>query len=193
MTEKAILQVLDLIMNEADQSDLKVLEEALKRRRKDLSRVGMGKMNPQQLARETARQVRQQMDISMPDIHGIVRNMVADMIRQKAPEIGEEDLAQLLDHWVPDEEEQKKRQAAQTSKIPADALLTMIKQFVAHKSGGMSRLEEMKLREEIPEWPDKYWSCFPVHIQKLIVLFLENQLDSASFWQEIQKCLQNPG
>ena len=112
-------------------------------------------------------------------------HLVARIIRENAPEISEKQISELLSEWVPESEKSKRA----TSAIPPDAIISMLKSFISYSLNAMSTIDDMKLRERMPDWPERYWNAFPESVQKLVSLYLKGKLDERIFWQEVFSAL----
>lgn len=150
MYSKAIYELADFILNEASDDEIVIVEEALNRRRQ---KGPLDRLNFDQMARNaTAR-----FASNMPDIKGMARDMIKNIILQNQPNIDPEHLNALIDHYVPDESQNAEQRERQ---IPPDLLANMIRQFVLYSRGELASDEEQELRISIPDWPAKYWDVF---------------------------------
>ena len=150
MYSKAIYELADFILNEASDDEIVIVEEALNRRRQ---KGPLDRLNFDQMARNaTAR-----FASNMPDIKGMARDMIKNIILQNQPNIDLEHLNTLIDHYVPDESQNAEQRERQ---IPPDLLANMIRQFVLYSRGELASDEEQELRISIPDWPAKYWDVF---------------------------------
>lgn len=172
-----LYQILDYILNQASSAELDVITEALKRRTPQPGQ-GIGGINPQGLAQNLAKDIQDQLTESL-DIQRISRNIVTELIRQQEPEISDEELNVLLDHWLPEKEN------ASSERIrgaPPDVLISMIAQYIAFKQGKMSKEEEKELPEN---WIHRYWEAFPEVSRALIIDYLNGKIDEVHFWEKI--------
>lgn len=150
MYSKAIYELADFILNEASDDEIAIVEEALNRRRQ---KGPLDRLNFDQMARNaTAR-----FASNMPDIKGMARDMIKNIILQNQPNIDPEHLSTLIDHYIPDESQNAEQRERQ---IPPDLLANMIRQFVLYSRGELASDEEQELRISIPDWPAKYWDVF---------------------------------
>ena len=184
MNNEKVYEIVDFILNKATDPEVEVIISAIKRRLDD-SAHGLDKMNPEKMASQLGRQINDQVGASVDQIRGMVRHFVAEKIKQEAPEISDKDLDQLVDAWVPEPGQAASGQ--KESRLPKEALLTMIKQFISYSAGEMSASEHKTLEEQIPEWPEKYWSRFPQSIKQSIALFLKGRIDEKEFWNQVQQ------
>lgn len=189
MTDKnELFRIADFILNKADDGDLEVIREALKRRldRKDKSPCGI-EIN--RLAHATGEAVEKQLSASKEQIRETVTGLVKNIIKQNAPEIGDKEMQILLDEWVP--ADGKKKTQPQSSALPPDVILKMIEQFLSFSNGQMSVSEQTALRESIPDWQEVYWARFSPKIRGLLTLYLKGKIDSNTCWSEIEKEIFN--
>ena len=172
MDGRKMEQIVRLILKEAGPGDLELLQEAIERRRGGLAAGEPAGTSPSQLAHEVAAGVGRQVQQSMQQVHGMVREAVAGIIRRNAPELSPDQVEALLHAWVPEEIGRPKAAeapaaaaapppAAGAPAIPAQALLSMVRSFVAFSSGTMSPAEQNQLRGTMPDWPRRYWERFP--------------------------------
>jgi hypothetical protein len=177
--EERLIEIIDYILNIATEKDIIAIKSALKRREaRSLSPSGksLGDM-----ATGMASSMGERLKLPIDNLRNTVRDMVARIIRENAPEISEKDVNALLSEWVPESEKRKKA----SSTVPPDAILSMLKSFIQYSLNAMSTLDDMKLREQIPDWPERYWNAFPDSVQKLVSLYLKGKLDERVFWQEV--------
>lgn len=151
--DEAIYHIVDYLLNEASESELDAVEEALRRRRQ---RGPLESMNFQEMARKAT----SQFQMNMPDFQGITRGLVRNLILQHEPGISSQELEVLLDHYVPSPEKERARDSEREKEIPAEILQSMIRQFVSYSLGRMSDAEEKQLRDAMPDWPGQYWNAF---------------------------------
>ena len=153
MDKVRLYPILDYILNEADGDDLAAIAEALKRREE---RHGFGGLDVQTLAREGGKSIEAQVGGSIESIRGMIRNFAVEIIRREAPDIPDEHLSSLLEAWIPEPRRQsaQAQQGRSQSPIPRDALLTMIRQYLAWKTGSMRPDELRALVTEIDDWPE---------------------------------------
>lgn len=177
--EKNLFSVIDFILNRATEKELIAVRAALDRRTK--GKLSTGKSLSDMVTSSTS-QISEQMKIPIDQIRNSVKDMVLRLIKQNAPEITDEQLNILLDEWMPGTTKKSKKKQ---SGLPPDALLAMIRQFIAFSVGQMPKEEEATLRKEMPDWPEKYWSAFPEAIQISISSFLKARMDEKDFWKEV--------
>lgn len=192
MSRKELEGILDYILNRADEGEFEVIMKACERRAKDHSFGKVNGMGPLGNARQMAENFQNQLGYSLDGIRDMVRDYVAEMIRQKAPEVSEAELEALLEAYVPDPSRADSREteyAPGESRIPPAALLEMVTQFVEYSSGGMAPSRQKALWEQMPRWQDEYWAAFSPDIKALIKGYLEGKLDGDSFTTAILSIL----
>jgi hypothetical protein len=175
---ETVTEMIEFILNRATRYELDLIAEALRRRMERES--GLGQLDFQYMARTMAEGLSKQMGINAGNIHGMSRRLVADMVREKIPDISEKELAALLDQWVPGKE------SARASGIPREMLLAMITQFISYSTGEMSEEDKKKFPEG---WAGKYWDAFSPDIQRLIKSYLTEKISKDEFWKGIGACL----
>jgi hypothetical protein len=193
MKRQELESVLDAILNRADFRDLDVLKVALERRARDLNRVGGPGLDLAGNASRMAESIQAQIGGTRAELDTMVRNLVEGLIRQKAPDIPEEHLKALLSEWAPDAQaraERSQKAPVESTNLPADLLTVMIREFVAYSTGAMTAGEQVRLNDEIPDWPTVYWKKFPDRIQRLIKVFLDGKLPLEDFWNEVRQTLR---
>lgn len=185
MSRKELESVLDYILNRADEAEFEVIQKACQRRAGDRGAVArLGGLGPKGSAQKMAQELQAQMGYSLEGMRSMVKGYVADIIRKNAPEISEEELQEVLDSYVPDPEAQDSREVGSTvakSKIPPEALASMVRQFVEYSEGRMAPSRQRELWEQMPRWQDEYWAAFPGEVKALVKGYLEGRLDGETF------------
>lgn len=214
MSRKSLETILHYILNEADEAELEVIEKALERRKQDATRfAALGGFNPGAMAQRMSNSINMSLDESLASIRKTVRNYVEEIIRKNAPEITEEELSVLLDHYVGQAEaEFKKRNGfkhdgqtqadgeaahgkgvvdydAQKTGLPPEAMLSMIRDFVEYSTGAMPPSKQKELWDWMTNWKDNYWKAFPDNIKALIKALLEGRLGADEFWRAVMSIL----
>ena len=191
MDDRKLYQIVDFILNKAEKPELEVIRSALRKREGgDPSEEGatfgqkIGKMS-----REMSESVSEQVGVSEDQIRSTIRGFVTDMIRREAPELRDAQVEELLDEWVPDPRTAGRKgsrpKGGPGTAIPPDALLTMIRQFVAHGTGKMTVAEETDLSAAVPGWQKRYWERFSQVSRKLISLYVKGIMNERDFWDGI--------
>jgi hypothetical protein len=177
--------VLDFVLNKATSTELEVIAEALKRRTADVK--GFGGLSPRSMARNMAQNIQKQLGGSL-DVGQIARKIVSDLVRQKEPGIGEEQLEILLNNWLPGTTRRQQAQGPeQAQPIPPDMLVSRVATFLAAELGTLNEREA----GELPEgWKTQYWESFPHAIRALIEQRLQNKIAEVAFWEKLIAALQ---
>ena len=139
--DENLYSILNYILNEADDAEIKVILEAVKKRA-DRKVSFASEINPNKIAKDLASQISGQIGGSVDQIRDMVRGFVVNLIKQNAPDIPKEHLEVLLNEWVPDPSQNKK---SKKSNIPQDVLKTMIRQFIAYSTETMAPGEQIRL------------------------------------------------
>ena len=188
MARSELQSVLDYILNKADAKEFEVIAKACERRGRDIKAFeSLGGEDPGAMARRMAAELQQSTGATMESVRGTVRGFVADIIRKNAPEIGEEDLAALLDEYAPPADAERKK--TPPSPIPGDALLGMVESFVAYSRGSMPPSRQRELWESGSRWQDEYWTAFPSEVKALVKAYIEDRIDAETFGSAILSVL----
>lgn len=181
-------RVVDFILNHADPGQLDVLRAALDRRQAG----GPTSQNPnamdfQEMARRTiSGHGGLQGHMQMPDVSSMTRNLVRGMIKDQAPEIGEQELEILLEKWVPSGGKQAPHSGAEDS-LPRDALMNMVRQFLHYSDGRMVDRELRELKAAAHDWPKRYWEVFSDRTRELLAHCINGQISEKEFWKAMQQ------
>lgn len=187
MGEEELYAIVDFILNKADGDEIRVVQSALERRVKDDQNVL--NMNPKKRAGRFANEAAKNVSYSVDQIRDLVRNYVVEMIRKQAPELDDKQVETLLEEWMPDKQKLEQDDAS-AQRVPPQALLHMVRQFVSFSLKRMPALEAAQLGNEIPDWQDKYWEGFPLRVKKLVYVFLEGKLEEDVFWDEVEQTVK---
>lgn len=178
-SDEPLYDVIEFILNKATSAQLEVIAEALKRRQKPGKELGG--ISPRGMAENMAQQVKEQLG-GMLDVHTISRQIVSDLIRQKEPNISDEELEVLLKNWLPGSGVPEPEQTAEQEEIPPDLLITMVSQYVSARRGTLSSQEQGELPKN---WQSRYWESFPEQLRALIRAHLSGQLSEEDFWDSV--------
>ncbi len=185
MTRAELERVLSLILNDADFEEIEIIKQALERRARDLNRVGAVGGSLGKMARNAARQIEDQQGLTQQRIHNMVTDLIKNMIREKAPELSEDQIQELTDAWAPPPG--APRQAPPRPTLPQGAVLAMTEDFLAYAEGRLPVRKEAELRESLgSDWTKVIWSKLPERVCKLIVVLLEGKIDRKTFWDEVR-------
>jgi hypothetical protein len=187
--EEPLYTILEYILNRATSAELEVIAEALQRRQS--SAGGFGGFSPRNMAENVAEKVKEQLG-SMLDVRSISRQIVTDLIRQKEPNISDQELEVLLNHWLPGAAESRSTPAEmaetlqqnveEAETVAPDVLITMISQYVAARQGTMSPEEQARLPKD---WQNRYWESFPEQLRVGIREHLQGKLSQVEFWKQV--------
>ncbi len=187
-SEEPLYTVLEFILNRASSAELEIIAEALKRRRSPGK--GLGGISPRSMAENVAQKVKQQLG-GMLDVQSISRQIVTDLIRQKEPNISDEELEVLLNNWLPGtargrpeaaQEAEPAERSQEQERMAPDVLITMISQYVSARRGTLPREEQDRLPKN---WQSKYWESFPDRIRGRIREHLNGRLTEVEFWDSV--------
>jgi hypothetical protein len=192
---------MDYILNRCDENAIEAVAAAVVRRRRDLALFGgMGNLpNPQRMAQDLSAQMN--IGATIEGLKDTIRDMAVRIVRQEAPELTDEQAAELVGNWVPEHKrgtengarktggEGNAGESAGTPSLPPDVLELMIDQFTAFSMGNMSPEEDARLREEMHEWPERYWNAFPPVIRLIIKDYLKGEMTGEDFRAHVRTAL----
>jgi hypothetical protein len=189
MADPELVRVLDYIMNRCDEASIEAVAAAVVRRRRDLALFGGIEKLPD--SKKWAQNITSQMNIgaSIDEVKGMVRNMAVQIIKQQAPELGEDQIAELTAAWIPDGNARGKGAAGEKSGMPPAVLETMVRHFVSFSLGKMTEREDKSLRAEMGAWPDRYWQIFPQVIKLVVRDFLTGETGEKEFEDKLRTAL----
>jgi hypothetical protein len=179
MANADLALTLDYILNRCDENSIEVVSAAIVRRRRDLAMFG-GATNipdPQRMAKELSGKIN--IGSSIDGLKQSVREMTVRIIKQEAPELGDEQIEELTRAWIPGES--GSGGSGGGSKLPPDLLGSMIDQFVSFSRGTMSKAEDKKLRDEMGSWPERYWKAFPQVVKLIITDYIKDKITEDEF------------
>ncbi len=210
MADAELVKTLDYILNRCGAAEIEAVAAAVVRRKRDLSMFGdAGVMDPARWAKKAAEDLAGSAGASLKAVRSTVRGLAAEMLRKEAPELDDDQIAELLGAWVPDPASDGGRvsggaagQSAgivdvdgeapsdRPSRIPPDVLLAMAEQFVAYSSGAMAKAEESALRRELGDWPERYWRSFPGGVRAVVTEYLKGTSDQQSFLAKLRAAVE---
>lgn len=194
MADAELVRVLDYILNRSDKNTIEAIAAAVVRRKRDLALFGSaGLPDPKRWAHQVAADMN--VNASLAGIRDTVRNMVSELLRREAPELSDQERAELLNTWVPLESAGASGKGNRTAKagsktLPPDVLTAMVHQFIEYSMGRMPAKEESALRKELGAWPERYWESFPQLIRSLISDYIDGTIDDAAFSQKLVASIQ---
>jgi hypothetical protein len=184
MADPELVRVLDYLLNRGDDKAIDAVAAAVVRRRRDLALFGgRGKLpDPKKMSRDLAAQINP--GASIEGIKEIVRSMAVKIIRREAPELGDQEIAELTRSWIPGG-----NAGEDPEKLPPQLLASMAAQFISFSLGRMGEAEDRELRAALGAWPDRYWSRFPPAIRLIISGFLKDEMTEGEFNARIETAL----
>jgi len=180
MTNPALLQTLDYILNQSDEAAIDALSEAVARRKRDLSIFGAlgGLSDPQKMTKEITEKINSGISAGIGGMRKSIQEMIIRILKEHAPELNEKQVDELCKAWLPDF---PGRSAGGENALPSGVLLSMIEQFTAFSRGEMSEAADKKLRDEIGAWPERYWNAFPPVVRQIITDYLKDRISEKDF------------
>ena len=188
MADPGLLQALDYILNHSNDSSIEVLAEAVVRRRRNLSIFNViGDIpNPENVAKQVSEQLGGSTKNIMDGMRSSIHQMIIRILHEHAPELDDKQIDVLLQAWMPD----PSKKTAKKGDLPKDALLSMIEQFVSFSCGSMKESVDKNLREELGEWPERYWNSFPPVVRQIIKDYLQDRISDKEYKSKILIALQ---
>jgi mannose/fructose-specific phosphotransferase system component IIA len=189
--------IVEYILNIADPPDLEVIQAALKKRLSDDRKGGpiLG-LNPAKLAAESTGRINHQLDASKQMVTNMAVSFAADIIRQNAPELNEDQVQELVSGFMPElaggspaRKKASSGSARDDGSLPSGMIIQMVVQFIDYSEGAMSAGEQVQMEQEIPGWKKKFWKSFPGQVQKLISLYLNGDIDRQRFDAHVYEVL----
>ncbi|MCL1928108.1 MAG: hypothetical protein FWG07_04885 [Treponema sp.] len=181
MANSELVRVMDYILNRCDRKSIEAVAAAVVRRRRELDMFGDSMPDPKKMARELSGQINA--GASIEGMRETVRNMAVRIIRQEAPELTDEQIAELTAAWIPN------RTANPSGSVPPEMLLEMVDQFISFSTGQMSKADDIKLRNEIGAWTERYWKVFPEVIKIIIKDYLNGEITEKAYRSKIAAAL----
>jgi hypothetical protein len=201
MADPELVRVMDYILNRCNEKNIEAVAAAVVRRRRDLALFGGMRNVPD--PKKWARDLSGQIDIgaNLDSLTETIRDMAVRIIRQEAPELTDEQVAELTRAWIPgsrapgDQASLDKGAGGSgdgegEKRLPSDLLESMIEQFIAFSTGRMSSGEDQTLRAELGPWPDRYWKAFPSVVQLIIRDFLKGETGEDEFRSKISVAIR---
>jgi len=195
MSRTELESVLDFILNKAEDEEFAVVVKACERRTRDKTVfASLGGEGPAAMARRMAGGLEKGVGATMESVRATVRSFVADIIHKNAPELGEEQVEQLLDEYAPPPGAQDRPDSgaaagpgaaggpeANAAGLPPAALVAMVRSFVEYAEGVMAPSRQRELWERNTRWQDEYWAAFPAEVKALVKAYLEGRIDAETF------------
>jgi hypothetical protein len=183
MANSELVRVMDFILNRCDERSIDAVAAAVVRRRRELAMFG-GASNlpdPHKMAAEISGQVN--MGASIEGLRETVRDMAVRIIRKEAPELTDDQIAELTAAWIPGSPE------SGSKNLPPDMLIEMTDNFVNFSTGRMSEGEDKRLRSELGAWPERYWKAFPQVIKLIIKDLLDGEITEGEYRSKLAAAL----
>ena len=187
MANSELVRVMDYILNRCDKKSIEAVAAAVVRRRRELGMFGDSLPDPKKMARDISSQIN--MGASIDGMRETVRNMAVRIIRQEAPELTDEQIAELTAAWIPD----PRQGESAAGSVPREMLLEMIDHFVRFSSGQMSAADDAKLRRDLGAWPERYWKAFPEVVKMIIKDYLNGEIGEKTYRSKIAAALSFEG
>ena len=192
MPDPELVKTLDYILNRSNEASIEVIAEAVVRRRRDLSMyhaAGLSAVSmpdPSRMAKEIQEQINTGVGGGIDSMKRQIREMMVRIIRENAPELNESQIEELCWSWLP----QSEAGVESGDKLPPDALISMIEQFISFSHGTMKQSVDKGLRDEMGDWTARYWKAFPPVIKQLITDYLKNKITGEEFSSKIEIALK---
>ena len=141
--DNKIKSIVDDFFQNATPEEIQEFNRLIEERKK--RKPIFGSMDINGIASGFADRIKEQIGFTSENVSKMARGIVREMIFQYDPNISEEEIEILLDHWVPGQPKNNEK------RIPNDALAAMVSQFVAYGSG---ELTEEQLKQFPEGWTD---------------------------------------
>jgi hypothetical protein len=181
MADPELVRVMDYILNRCDERSIDPIAAAVVRRRRELAMFGgtAAMPDPKKMTQEIQGQINA--GASIEGMRETVRNMAIRIIRREAPELTDDQVAELTEAWIPG--------PGQGSELPPDLIMEMTDQFVRFSTGAMTEDEDKKLRGEMGAWPDRYWKAFPGVIKIIVKDYLNGEYNEKAYRSKLAAAL----
>ena len=189
MADSELVRVMDYILNRCDRKSIDAVSAAVMRRRRELDMFGESLPDPKKMAKEISGQIN--MGASIDGMRETIRNMAVRIIRQEAPELTEEQIAELTAAWIPGSRTGTAENVQ--NNLPKDMLLEMIDHFVLFSTGQMSEADNKKLRKDLGVWTERYWKAFPEVVKIIIKDYLNGEITEKTYRSKIAAALSFEG
>ena len=188
---RPLQQALDFILHEASERELDVLEGAIERRSGQRRPTNPGEMDFREMASRITGDLTARFGTPASEqIREMTRNLVGNIILTHEPNMPAAHLDELLDRYVPDPGRER---PGPEIRLPPEAVLLMVKQFVAYGEGKMPAAEVAELKREMPDWPKRYWEMFGSATQKLVSERLNQKMSDPDFLAALSRHITERG
>ncbi len=191
-----LYKIVEYILNIADPEDLVVIKAALEKRLTEKRSAPVMGLNPAKMADQASAAINSQLEGTKDMVRNIAANFAADIIRQNAPELNEDQVEELLSELLPDTVGGNpgrggpgSNASAGGSGLPSGMIIQMVQQFIEYSEGTMSPAEQVQMEKDIPGWKKKYWQSFPLSVRKMISLYLDGEIDRQRFDAHLSELL----
>lgn len=192
MADPELVHVMDFILNRCNEAEIEAVAAAVVRRKKELSMFGSANMmDPKRWAHKTAESLSSGAGMGLDSVRSMVRDLVSGMLRKEAPELSEEQIEELLGAWVDGAAEGAAGQTEQKGSSQAGKRLSpgaarhMVEQFVSFSTGEMPEAEDQELREQLGDWPERYWKVLPDGVRAVVSDYLGGLLTHKAFQSQL--------
>jgi len=198
-TDGDFLFTLDYILNKANLREIEAFAAAVERRQGQLQGAINGSIpfTPEEAAQKMSESIYASIDASMDGVRHTFRDYAADILQKEAPELSKEQIAGLVDSWIPQSSGAggKNRRASLVKNgsvqgVPADLLYEMVIQFVSYSLGEMPVETQRNLTAAMHDWTGSYWRRFPTEIKQEIKAFLNGETTSGEFQDHLRDMLR---
>ena len=182
MADSALLQALDYILNQSDETSIEVISEAVVRRKHSLTVFSaLGDLvDPAKMAKEVSASLGGSTEKIIKGMKQSIKEMIVRILHEHAPELNDRQIEELCNSWLPGKENKEN-----SASLPSDVLLSMVEQFVSFSQGSMSESADKSLREQMGAWPQRYWKAFPQVVRQIITDYLKNKITEKDYKSKI--------
>jgi hypothetical protein len=187
MANPDLVRTLDFILTRCNERDIEAVAEAVVRRRRQLTLFGEAQRvpDPQRMARELSSQMN--IGASIDGLKQTIMDMAVRIIKQEAPELNEDQIAELTAAWIPGGNSNSIEGPG--SDLPPAVLSSMVDQFVNFSLGKMGKEEDRGLRKEMGAWPERYWKAFPGVVRLVITDYLKGEISEKEYFSKLTTAL----
>lgn len=185
-----LMQVLQYILKKAQSDELSMIKSALEARQAQGPK-SIQDLNFQEMAKDMSEQITRRFGLGRgaDDVRNMAKRLVTDLIKDRVPDIPEQDLQILVNEWTSGGKQARGGRTGKEELLPPEAIESMIDQFVRYSLQMMPEVEQRELKQSLPDWVDQYWNIFSSDTKHLIKDLLEARLDTREFWTRIHQKL----
>jgi hypothetical protein len=210
VSRKELETILDYILNTSDAAEFEVIRKACERRSRDISAfASLGGKGPGTMAKDMAGELQKTFGATMESVRATVKGFIEDIVRKNAPDVTEEQLAALLEEYLPErgaggtdatgsgggkllgdgaaypagitDATGSEPGSGAPQGIPKEALLAMVLSFVEYSRGAMAPSRQQELWESNRRWQEEYWAAFPPEIKAIVKAYIEGRIEGEAF------------